>query len=196
MMRARGIGARARLAALALTIGMTASFATEATPLAAWQDATPAPIEVGAGPVREQAFALVGRSVYAGDSVQMFGYLTDVIGLEPAQVFTDALPSVPLVVLTHGRADDPAERPPGWPLADEERIWRELHEELAHRIPHGRHVVAEGTGHDIHQEQPELVIESIRSVVAAVRDPITWTTPAANPATPSAPRGTPLDPAA
>jgi pimeloyl-ACP methyl ester carboxylesterase len=107
-----------------------------------------------------------------------------------------AHPSVPLVVLTHGRADDPAERPPGWPLADEERIWRELHEELAHRIPHGRHVVAEGTGHDIHQEQPELVIESIRSVVAAVRDPITWTTPAANPATPSAPRGTPLDPAA
>jgi hypothetical protein len=101
MMRARGIGARARLAALALTIGMTASFATEATPLAAWQDAAPAPIEVGAGPVREQAFALVGRSVYAGDSVQMFGYLTDVIGLEPAQVFTDALPSVQTARFTY-----------------------------------------------------------------------------------------------
>jgi hypothetical protein len=100
-----------------------------------------------------------------------------------------------LVVLTHGRADDPNERPPGWPLAEEERIWRELHEEIARLAPNGRHVVAAKSGHDIQQEQPELVIEAIRCVVAAVRAPITWATPTANLATPNAFNGAILDPA-
>ena len=95
-----------------------------------------------------------------------------------------SLRPMPLVVLSHGRADDPSERPPGWPLAEEERIFRELHAEIAHLVPNGRHIVAEGVGHDIHQEQPELVNEAIRQVVAAVRDPSTWATPTASPATP------------
>jgi pimeloyl-ACP methyl ester carboxylesterase len=90
---------------------------------------------------------------------------------------------MPLVVLSHGRADDPSERPPGWPLAEEERIFRELHAEIAHLVANGRHVIAEGVGHDIHQERPELVKEAIRQVVAAVRDPSTWATPTASPAT-------------
>jgi pimeloyl-ACP methyl ester carboxylesterase len=91
---------------------------------------------------------------------------------------------IPLVVLSHGRADDPAQRPPGWPLAEEERIFRELHAELVRLVPNGRHVIAEGVGHDIHQERPELVNEAVHLVVAAVRKPITWATPTANPATP------------
>ena len=84
---------------------------------------------------------------------------------------------MPLVVLSHGRWADPADRPPGWPLAEEERIFRELHEELVRLVPDGRHVLAEGIGHDIHQERPELVVEAIRQVVVAVRDPRTWATP-------------------
>jgi pimeloyl-ACP methyl ester carboxylesterase len=108
---------------------------------------------------------------------------------------TSTFPPTPLVVLTHGRADDPNERPPGWPLAEEERIWRELHEEIARLAPNGRHVVAAKSGHDIQQEQPELVIEAIRCVVAAVRAPITWATPTANLATPNAFNGAILDPA-
>jgi pimeloyl-ACP methyl ester carboxylesterase len=89
---------------------------------------------------------------------------------------------MPLIVLSHGRADDPSTRPPGWPLMEEERIFRELHEALARLVPNGRHVVAEGAGHDIHQERPELVSESVRQVVVAVRDPGTWATPEARPA--------------
>jgi pimeloyl-ACP methyl ester carboxylesterase len=42
---------------------------------------------------------------------------------------------------------------------------------------HGRLVVAEHSGHKIHQDQPELVIEWIRHVIAAVHDPSTWATP-------------------
>jgi pimeloyl-ACP methyl ester carboxylesterase len=99
---------------------------------------------------------------------------------------TRTLRSMPLVVLSHGRWSDPAERPPGWPLAEEERIFRELHEELVRLVPNGRHVVAEGIGHDIHQEQPELVVEAIHEVVMAVRDPSTWATPKASPAAPQA----------
>ena len=87
---------------------------------------------------------------------------------------------MPLVVLSHGRAGDPAERPPGWPLAEEERIFRQLHEELVRLVPNGRHVVAEGVGHDIHRERPELVVEAVRQVVAAVREPSTWPTTAAS----------------
>jgi pimeloyl-ACP methyl ester carboxylesterase len=91
------------------------------------------------------------------------------------------LPPVPLIVLTHGIPDDPAERPPGWPMEEEERIFRDLHEEIATLVPGARHVIAEESRHSIHQEQPEIVIESILDVVEAARDPATWGTPAASP---------------
>jgi pimeloyl-ACP methyl ester carboxylesterase len=90
---------------------------------------------------------------------------------------------IPLVVLSHGRADDLSQRPPGWPLAEEEQVFRELHAELVRLVPNGRHIVAEGVGHDIHQEQPDLVNDAVHQVIAAVRDPSTWATPTASPAT-------------
>ena len=86
---------------------------------------------------------------------------------------------MPLVVLSHGRAAEAGERPPGWPVAEEERIWRELHAEISRLVPNGRQVVAEASGHDIHQEQPDLVVEAILDVAAAGRDPSTWGTPVA-----------------
>lgn len=89
----------------------------------------------------------------------------------------EMLRPMPLVVLSHGRAADPGERPPGWPIAEEERIWRELHAEIARLVPNGRQVVAEASGHDIHQEQPELVVEAIRNVVAVVASRSDWGTP-------------------
>ena len=89
------------------------------------------------------------------------------------------LSPMPLVVFSHGRAAEPAERPPGWPVADEERIWRTLHEDIARLVPNGRHVVAEESGHDIHTEQPALVVDAILDVAAAVRDPSSWGTPVA-----------------
>jgi hypothetical protein len=48
-----------------------------------------APVEIGAGPVREQALAFTGRHLYSRDSVELFGYLTAVIGLERDLLFTD-----------------------------------------------------------------------------------------------------------
>jgi pimeloyl-ACP methyl ester carboxylesterase len=51
-------------------------------------------------------------------------------------------------------------------------------------VPNGRHVIAEASGHDIPQEQPELVVEAIQAVVAAARDARTWESPAARSARP------------
>ena len=88
------------------------------------------------------------------------------------------LRSLPLVVLTHGR---PFDWPPGVPTAAVEALWLPLQEDLAALVPGGRLVVAERSGHFIPGDQPELVIEAIRQVVEAVRDPASWATPTASP---------------
>ena len=41
-------------------------------------------------------------------------------------------------------------------------------------VPNARLITATASGHDIHQDQPELVIDAIARVVDAVRDPSTW----------------------
>jgi pimeloyl-ACP methyl ester carboxylesterase len=72
---------------------------------------------------------------------------------------------MPLVVLAHGHPDDP---PPPY-VELEEPFWRQLQRELARLVPEGRLVVATESGHDIHHEQPELVLDAIRDVVLGVR---------------------------
>ena len=81
---------------------------------------------------------------------------------------------MPLSVITHGRPEpgsDPRTTEP------DERLWRKLQDEIAALVPNSRHVIAKRSGHDIHQQQPELVNAAIREVVEAVRQPTTWTTP-------------------
>jgi pimeloyl-ACP methyl ester carboxylesterase len=78
---------------------------------------------------------------------------------------------MPLVVLAHGR---PESSPPGWPGEEVERLWQQLQRELAQLVPGGRLVVATESGHNIQDDQPELVLDAIGDVVLAVRagDPI------------------------
>ena len=99
------------------------------------------------------------------------------------------LPPLPLVVLTRGlpaSAEVPPEArsalPPDFPWDAFDTVWHALQDELAALAPGARHVVAAESGHYIQLEQPELVIAAIQQVVDAVRDPGTWTTPAASPA--------------
>jgi pimeloyl-ACP methyl ester carboxylesterase len=81
---------------------------------------------------------------------------------------------MPLVVLKHGL---PFAAPfPGWPSEEMEQIMLELQEDLVALVPDAHYGVAELSGHNIHQDQPELVIEAVRQVVEAVRDPGSWTT--------------------
>ncbi len=82
---------------------------------------------------------------------------------------------MPLVVLAHGI---PFAAPfPGWPSDKMEGIMTALQEDLAKLVPNAHYAIAAKSGHNIHQEQPELVIAAIREVVEAVRNPSTWTPP-------------------
>ena len=80
---------------------------------------------------------------------------------------------MPLAVLMHGI---PFASPfPEWPAEKMEEVMTELQQDLSELVPDGRFGVAELSGHNIHQDQPELVIEAVRQVVNAVRDPGSWT---------------------
>jgi pimeloyl-ACP methyl ester carboxylesterase len=62
----------------------------------------------------------------------------------------------------------------GFPIAALDQAWRAAQDELATLVPHARFSIASRSGHNIHQEQPALVSEAIRQVVAGVRAPDTW----------------------
>jgi pimeloyl-ACP methyl ester carboxylesterase len=71
---------------------------------------------------------------------------------------------MPLVVLAHGHPE------PDTPFVElEEPFWRQLQRELAQLVPGGRLVIATQSGHNIQDDQPELVLDAIRDVVQAVR---------------------------
>jgi pimeloyl-ACP methyl ester carboxylesterase len=85
------------------------------------------------------------------------------------------LPVVPLIVIGHGDArQDPHLIPTGWPGEVLDPIWKALVAKQADLVPGGRLVVAEQSSHGIPFEQPELVIDAVREVVEAVRDPSSW----------------------
>lgn len=86
---------------LAFLLGAVFWFSDAAALSIPRQDAAAPPVEVGAGPVAEQAFAVVGRNEYAPDSVTLFGYLTTVIGVEPALLFSGATPSTQTARFTY-----------------------------------------------------------------------------------------------
>ncbi len=95
-----------------------------------------------------------------------------------AAVAASPLPPLPLAVLAHGGVFDI--RLPeilaryGITSAEYEASLRANYESLATLAPRARFFVAAESAHDIHQDQPELVVEAIRQVVEGVRNPDTW----------------------
>jgi pimeloyl-ACP methyl ester carboxylesterase len=57
---------------------------------------------------------------------------------------------------------------PGPFVEQDEALWLQLQRELAQLVPGSRHVITQ-SGHNIQDEQPELVLDAIRDVVLAVR---------------------------
>jgi pimeloyl-ACP methyl ester carboxylesterase len=81
------------------------------------------------------------------------------------------LGDMPLIVLARGRTD--LSTGPGISAEDMEQYRvanEEMQAELAALSTRGRLIIAEESGHHIHIEQPELVIDAIRKVVEAVRE--------------------------
>ena len=90
---------------------------------------------------------------------------------------TDALPlpPLPLVVLSRGRTMAmPSDLPGGLTGEGLERAWTAEQDRLAALLPGARHVIARESEHYIQLQQPELVIDAVRQVVEAVRDPSSW----------------------
>jgi pimeloyl-ACP methyl ester carboxylesterase len=86
-------------------------------------------------------------------------------------------PDVPAIVLASDTFQRDLPSDLDWRiLADIEVRWRAAQLEQA-EVLGARFKVAEKSGHDIHQEQPQVVVDAVTDVVEAVRDPTSWATP-------------------
>ncbi|MBI1731847.1 MAG: alpha/beta hydrolase [Gammaproteobacteria bacterium] len=75
------------------------------------------------------------------------------------------LPDVPLLVISRG----PRAYPQDFRGKMIEALWLELQTELARLAPHSAHIVAEHSGHYVHLDQPQLVVDGISLVVDLAR---------------------------
>lgn len=79
--------------------------------------------------------------------------------------FTGALPDVPVAVLTSVQKREQPQLFLETPAAVQ--VWRTLHERFFRGFSNGSHIVTAESGHNIHQEQPQLVVAAVEGVIAA-----------------------------
>jgi pimeloyl-ACP methyl ester carboxylesterase len=63
----------------------------------------------------------------------------------------------------------PADVPPDFGYVTD-AAQKQAHEKLARLVPNAKHITSTNSGHEIHKEQPQLVIDAILEVVDAVRN--------------------------
>jgi pimeloyl-ACP methyl ester carboxylesterase len=90
----------------------------------------------------------------------------------------EALRPMPLFVLTQGQ---PFDLSPWQPLPSDfpgalNKAWRTSQDALATLAPNAKHKIATKSSHYIQAQEPQLVIDAIKQVVEAVRNPASWTT--------------------
>jgi len=83
------------------------------------------------------------------------------------------LGDLPLVVLSAEKSIDVEALqsiglPGDFPIDEIQPIWLALQDELAALSTNSTHVIAEGSGHAIHLDRPDLVIATIRQVLSQV----------------------------
>ena len=85
---------------------------------------------------------------------------------------------IPLVVLTQGQPFDlspwqplPVDFPPAL-----KKAWHTGQDALATLTPNAKHTIATKSSHYIQIQEPQLVIDAIKQVVEAIRNPSVWTT--------------------
>lgn len=80
---------------------------------------------------------------------------------------------IPLIVLTRGSATlNPNDYAVPSLAPKFEQIRLELQQELVRRSSRGKQIIAEKSGHNIHRDQPELVIDAIREVVEEAKSAV------------------------
>ena len=90
----------------------------------------------------------------------------------------EPLRPMPLFVLTQGQ---PFDLSPWQPLPADfpgalNKAWHTAQDALATLAPNAKHKIATKSSHYIQAPEPQLVIDAIKQVVEAVRNPATWTT--------------------
>jgi pimeloyl-ACP methyl ester carboxylesterase len=105
--------------------------------------------------------------------LETIGFGTGNAVMREAAAATPLAP-MPLAVLAHGRAADLPDNAQGFTAEELETLMQAQYKDLATLVPDARFTVASESGHDIHQDQPELVIEAIQQVLQGVRNPDTW----------------------
>ena len=75
------------------------------------------------------------------------------------------LPDVPLVVVSRGQQAWP-DTPKGNKL---ERVWSRLQDDLAERQVHVPHLFAQNSGHYVQLDEPDVVVNAVRSVITSIR---------------------------
>ena len=137
--------------------------------------------EAAMPPERWQALVRLNQGLDADTVIPIPGYgdvETLPFGADNAvvreAVAASPLRPMPLAILAHGRPFALPEDALGFTASELEGYIRAGNEAKVALVPKARFSVAGESGHDIHQDQPELVIEAIRQVVAGVRHPDTW----------------------
>jgi pimeloyl-ACP methyl ester carboxylesterase len=123
--------------------------------------------------LNQELGADVVRPIPGYGDAETTGYGADNAVVREA-VAASPLRPMPLAVLAHGKPFPQAADAAGFSAGELEALLLKASEELATLAPQARFSVATESGHDIHQDQPELVTEAIRQVVAGVRNPDTW----------------------
>ena len=132
-------------------------------------------------PERWQALVRLNQGLAADTVIPITGYgdvETLPFGANNAvvreAVAASPLRPMPLAILAHGKPFPVLEDSQEFPAAEFEGYVRAANEAKTALVPAARYSVASKSGHDIHQDQPGLVTEAIRQVVAGVRNPDTW----------------------
>ena len=85
---------------------------------------------------------------------------------------------IPLFILTQGQPFDLSpwqQLPADFPGALN-KAWHTAQDALVTLAPNAKHLIATKSAHYIQVQEPQLVIDAIKQVVEAVRDPSTWMT--------------------
>lgn len=77
---------------------------------------------------------------------------------------------IPLIVLTAANARPDPPGPLAYLAPKWEQIRQELQQDLVHRSPRGKQIIATKSGHFIHHDEPELVVNAIREVLGATHE--------------------------
>ena len=115
------------------------------------------------------------RAVMAASESHAGALIAETVQVYSAQTQpVSSLGDLPLTVISHGQLD--ANAVPAslgqQVREDYERAWQELQGELTSLSTRGRRIVAEGSGHNILYDQPEIVIESILDLIRFSRRPV------------------------